>query len=210
MTTDRVTRTALWLAFGASAVLLARFAWDFSVAFPALALPFCALVAGALWLAVANLRSPKSGGGAPGAVGYALLALVPLAFLASSLGCTGLALEGCSPFCTFVKLVWVPLVAVACAVYAATRRAAALAAVAAMAVVPLAPHCVCYNAANAWWIDTIGRSPVCYAWGTAVTVVALSSVRSGARRLASQAACGAVVCGALAFFVGHHYFQFPW
>ena len=209
MRVDRTLRDAMWLAFAASAVLLARFAWDFSAAFPLLAVPFCLLVAGTLGLAAANLRAPASAT-RTGAAGYALLALVPLAFLASSLGCTGLALEGCSPFCTFVKLVWVPLIASACALYAATRRPFALAAVAAMAIVPLAPHCVCYNAANAWWIDTIGRSPVCYAWGTTVSVLAVSSLRSGARTLASLAACGAVVGGALAFFVGHHYFQFPW
>ncbi len=79
-----------------------------------------------------------------------------------------------------------------------------------MALVPLVPHCDCYNAANGWWIDTIGASPVCYTWGTAVTALAVSSLRSGSRALASLAVAGAIVGGALTFFVGHHYFHFPW
>jgi hypothetical protein len=200
----------LALALAACAVLLARFAFDFSRAYPLLALPFCVLVAAALLLAVANLRREPADAARPGVTGYLLLALVPLAFLASSLGCTGLSFEGCSPFCTFVKTVWVPLLAVTCLAYALTRHRAALTAVAAMSLVPLAPHCVCYNAANAWWIDTIGASPVCYAWGTTVGVIAVSSLHTGARVWPSLGVSGAVVGGALAFFVGHHYFQFPW
>jgi hypothetical protein len=135
---------------------------------------------------------------------------VPLAFLASSLGCTGLAAAGCTPFCTFVKLVWIPLLACACLAFALTGRHGALVTVAAMSLVPLVPHCLCYNAANGWWIDSIGASPVCYAWGTTVSVIAVSSLGTGSRRFASLAVCGAVVGGALTFFVGHHYFHFPW
>ena len=206
-----MARLVLTVALGAVTVLLARFAWDFSVAFPVLAAPFCLLVAAALGLAAANLRAgARSDGGGPHWTRVALLALVPLAFLASSLGCTGLAAAGCSPFCTFVKLVWVPLLAVACVAAAATRARGAIAVVAAMSLVPLAPHCVCYNAANGWWIDTIGASPVCYAWGTTVATLAGSALLAGRRELASLAVCGAIVGGALSFFVGHHYFHVPW
>lgn len=206
---DRILRLALWLAIAASAILLVRFAYDFSTEFPLLALPFCLLVALTLGLTVLNARE-RAVEPRVGITSYGLLALVPLAFVASSLGCTGLAAAGCTPFCTFIKLVWIPLVAGACVAYAITRHTAALVAVAAMALVPLVPHCDCYNAANGWWIDTIGASPVCYAWGTAVSALAVSSLRSERRSVASLALAGAIVGGALTFFVGHHYFRFPW
>jgi hypothetical protein len=201
-------RAAAWVAWGACAALLVRFAVDFSGEYALLAVPFCGLVVAALGLGAANLRAPAGDG--PGrALRWGLAAAVPLAFLAASLGCMGLAVEGCSPFCTFVKLVWIPLLAGAAAAAASGRRWA-LVALPVAALVPLAPHCVCYNAANAWWIDLIGVSPTCYTWGAMVTVVAASSLGTGARPVVSLLLSGAVVGGALAFFVGHHYFHFPW
>jgi hypothetical protein len=190
-------------------VLLVRFAFDFSTEFVWLAVPFCLLVASSLGLAAANLLAEPS----PEphrAVRAGLAALVPLAFVAASLGCMGLTVDGCSPFCTFVKLVWIPLVAILAAATAVTRRWWLLAALSAAAIVPLWPHCICYNAANGWWIDRLGASPTCYTWGTMVTVVAVSALGTGARPVASLLLSGAIVGGALTFFVGHHYFHFPW
>ena len=202
-------RIVAWVAWAACAVLLGRFAVDFSLEFVWLAVPFCLLVAASLGLAAANLAAARSPEPLP-AVRAGLAALVPLAFVAASLGCMGLTLDGCSPFCTFVKLAWIPLAAVLAAAAAATRRAWLLAALSAAAVVPLWPHCICYNAANGWWIDLLGASPTCYTWGTMVTVIAVSTLGSGARSLASLLLSGAIVGGALTFFVGHHYFHVPW
>ena len=46
-----------------------------------------------------------------------------------------------------------------------------------MSFVPLVPHCVCYNVGNAWWIDRLGASPVCYGWGFVVTMLSLSCLQ---------------------------------
>ena len=206
---ESIWRVAAWVAWAACTVLLGRFAVDFSTEFVWLAAPFCLLVVAALGLSAANLVARPAP--APSPVVRALLAaLVPLAFVAASLGCMGLTLDGCSPFCTFVKLAWIPLAAVLAAACAATRRWWLLAALSAAAVVPLWPHCICYNAANGWWIDRLGASPTCYTWGTMVTVIAVSALGAGARPVASLLLSGAIVGGALTFFVGHHYFHFPW
>ena len=139
-----------------------------------------------------------------------LLAAIPLGFLASSLGCMGLSLLGCSPFCTFVKLAWIPLLSIVCAIYFFVGKPAWLTAIAVMSFVPLFPHCVCYNVGNAWWIDRIGVSPLCYGWGFVVSVIAVSALRRGDRLWASVVTCAVIITGATGFFVAHHYFHFPW
>jgi hypothetical protein len=133
----------------------------------------------------------------------ALQAAVPLSFLASALGCTGLEWQGCTVFCTAVKLGWPPLLAILM-----WRRAwfwtVALAAVAVL------PHCVCRNPVNNWWIDHLGASPLCYAWGLAVTVIAVRTLAGRRNPLLPLLACYGVIAGATAFFIGHFYFRFPW
>jgi hypothetical protein len=86
-----------------------------------------------------------------------------------------------------------------------------LLAITVMSLVPLYPHCVCYNAANAWWIDRLGASPECYVWGLMASVVAVGGLCAGGKRsLVSAVVSWSIIGGALAFFVGHHYFGFPW
>ena len=200
-----------------SAVLLIRFAIDFSQGMKWwLALPFCALVLITLGVGAANvfgavrtdrvdtLRPPRD------LKQVFLLIAIPVGFLASSLDCTGLSLQGCSPFCSFVKLAWIPIIVGVCTVYVVTGTNGWLTAIAAMSFVPLVPHCVCYNVGNSWWIDRIGLSPLCYGWGFVVSVVAISAVRRGSNFLLSLGICFAIVAGACAFFLAHHYFEFPW
>ena len=140
----------------------------------------------------------------------ALLLSVPLGYLASSLDCTGLAARGCAPFCTFVKVAWVPLVVAAALLYLRTGRDAILLLMTAMFFVPLVPHCVCGNGANAWWIREVGASPQCYLWGFAASLLAVTSLYEGAWRRLSLAACYAIVVGAVSISVGHHYLHLPW
>jgi hypothetical protein len=199
------------------AILLGRFAFDFSREYPLFAVPFCALVVVALGLASLNAFAGNErtylrfiSGPAQRVARPILIALVPVGFLASSLDCTGLALEGCTPFCTFVKLIWVPLIAVVCFVYWARRRAGLVALLLVMSLVPLFPHCVCDNVANRWWIETIGASPECYTWGATGSVLALSALRNDDRLWPTVGVCAAIVAGSLAFFVAHHYFHYPW
>ena len=197
-----------------SAVLLIRFAIDFSREMRWwLAAPFCLLVVIAIVTATANIIGPtKFESTTHASVGERawLLAAIPSGFLSSSLGCTGLSLHGCSPFCTFVKLIWIPLIAAVCMSYFFARKRAWLTAIVLMSFVPLAPHCVCYNLGNAWWIEHLGVSPLCYGWGFIVSLIALSALLKARGLLSSLAICFAIVAGSTAFFLAHHYYHFPW
>ena len=79
-----------------------------------------------------------------------------------------------------------------------------------MGFVPLWPHCLCFNVGNGWWIERVGASPTCYAWGFAASLVALGALGAGRREWLSLLVNGAIIGGATAFFVGHHYFHYPW
>ncbi|HSB12096.1 MAG TPA: hypothetical protein VLM38_21600 [Blastocatellia bacterium] len=178
-----------------------------------LALPFALLILATLGVAATNVFGEATNQKERpnrGPTRLLLLAATPLGFLASSLGCSGLELEGCSSFCTFVKLVWIPLIAIGCVAYALAGRRELVTMICLMSFVPLFPHCVCYNVGNAWWIDLIGASPVCYAWGFAVSVVGVAVLRQDARPWPSLAVSFIVIGGATGFFVSHHYFKFPW
>jgi hypothetical protein len=194
-----------------SALLLARFAIDFTMQSNLLlAAPFWALVVAALAVAFWNMIGGPGLNSLPKTARILLLAATPLAFFASSLDCTGLSVEGCSPYCTFIKTVWVPLIAVASAAYFFTGRDWLLLVVSVMSFAPLVPHCVCYNPGNGWWIEHIGASPVCYSWGFAASVICVGALRKARRAWPSLLVCGAIIGGSTAFFVAHHYFRFPW
>jgi len=217
-----IQRSILILGLGLSALLLGKFAVDFLAQYRVLGVPFALLVLATAIVGASNLFRRSSIAGSesvaqsrvkPGweAAGRLLLiTAVPLGFLASSLDCTGLSLTGCTGFCTFVKDVWIPMIALGAITYLITASRAVLLSMSAMSFLPIVPHCVCFNVANAWWIEHIGASPECYSWGLAVSVVALSSVAYGVNRWASVLLCYSIIAGSSAFFVGHHYFHFPW
>jgi len=211
----KIVRPLIFVAWVISALLLLRFAIDFNAMGLLMAVPFWALVVFALIVMGVNALSgtPASIRGVDigeRRIRAALLMSAPIAFLASSLDCTGLSLRGCTPFCTFIKLVWIPLVALACAVYYITRDNRGLAALAIISLVPTVPHCSCYNVANAWWIDHIGASPECYCWGFVVSSLVVGSLYSGKRYLITLVVALLIIGGSMGFFVGHHYFGFPW
>lgn len=209
-----VQRLLLYTGFAAAAVLLLRFAVDFGAEMNLfLALPFWLLVVAALAVYLLNLiKRPKEEEShlQAKAVRALLLASIPLAFIASSLDCTGLSLAGCSGFCTFVKMIWIPLLALGCAACFLTNRKWLLLVITIMSFAPLAPHCVCYNAGNAWWIDHAGASPTCYAWGFTVSMISISGMYNRAGQWASLAVGYAIIAGATSFFITHHYLHFPW
>lgn len=210
-------RIVFALAWIVAAALLLRFAYDFTAAFwpaggarSALVPAFWALLAATLAVSAATILGARSGEPESSSLAGTLLrASVPAAFLASSLDCTGLSLEGCSATCTALRWLGVPLLAAAMLLpYPARRRAGPL--ILAFAAIGLVPHCICENPANTWWVASFGASPMCYAWGFAAALVALSAESSGARPLPSLIVNGAIVVGALAFFVGHHFLRYPW
>lgn len=198
-----------------SALLLLRFAIDFNAQGLMLAIPFWALVVFALIVMGVNAfsgttASTRENRSADRRIRTVLLISAPIAFLGSSLDCSGLSLRGCTPFCTVIKLVWIPLIAVACAVYYITRDHRSLAVLSAISLVPLVPHCSCYNVANAWWIDLAGASPECYAWGFVVTSLVVGSLAAGRRYSITLVVALLIIGGSMGFFVAHHYFKFPW
>jgi hypothetical protein len=204
----------LWTALGITALLLSRFALDFSNELTStLAVPFWALVAATLGVALANLlvsRRTNSPDELSSRTRAMLLAAIPLGFLASSLDCTGLSLSGCTPFCTFIKTIWIPLIAIACVAEYILRSAPLRLAITVMAFVPMIPHCLCFNVGNGWWIERLGASPMCYVWGLAVSVVAMSAMTSRKHILVSLGVVVTIIAGATGFFISHHYFHFPW
>ena len=197
-----------------AAVLLIRFALDFAREMtPLLAVPFWALVFAALSIAAANLflsKNSKRGDERAGNNRAIILLAIPLGFLASTLDCMGLTLEGCTAYCTFIKLVWIPIIALACAAYVITRKAWLITAIAIMSFAPLVPHCVCYNPGNGWWIDRLGASPVCYGWGFVVSMISTGALRPGALFRPAIGVSYAIITGAIGFFITHHYLHFPW
>ena len=196
-----------------ASVFLLRFAIDFSTQMaPLLAVPFWLLVMVTLLVAAASLRrvskdSPRES--ARQARPFLLLA-IPLGFIASSLSCMGLTLEGCSRGCSIIKFAVIPALALTCAAYYFGHREWMLTVILALSFAALVPHCLCYNVGNGWWIDRIGASPICYVWGFAVTLVSVGALRAGRLVLPSLALCASIIGGSLAFFVSHHFFHFPW
>jgi hypothetical protein len=210
---EKLQRGVLLAGLLLSSLLLIKFAVDFSAGMSILlAAPLWLLVLVALAIGFSNLfvRRPNHPSPLSRKSRLLLLAAMPLAFLASSLDCTGLSLMGCSPYCTFIKTTWIPLIAVASVVYFFVARGWLLFVISLMSFAPLVPHCICYNIGNGWWIERLGASPVCYVWGFVVSLISIGALLNAQRVWPSIVISGAIICGALGFFVAHHYFQFPW
>ena len=214
MSLDNIQRALLWVAIVIAAILLVRFAIDFTTEMSGLlAAPFWLLTIAALSVALKNmvrasradLRIPLSRGKRA-----LLLAMIPLGFLASSLDCAGLDLTGCSPFCAIIRTIWIPAVAIGCVGYFFTGSKYLILGISAMIFAPLWPHCVCFNAGNGWWIERIGASPTCYAWGFIAGVISLSALSFSRKAWPSILVNAAIISGATIFFVSHHYFHYPW
>lgn len=206
-----------WLVLiTAAAVLIVytRGTYDFSRFEPLVAVPVWLVFLGTFWLVATNLLTAFRGTETANAAGwwsrFALVAAIPVGLLASGLDCTGASLSGCSPVCSFLIKIWTPLVALAAAAYVVTGRPWLLTAVTAMCLVFLVPNCRCYNPMNSWWLHRLRLSPACFAASLWVGVIAITALSW--RRLVPLAAvaCWLINTILLGFFVGHHYFQFPW
>jgi hypothetical protein len=211
---NRAIGILLLASVAASAVLLVRFAISFFGEGLFLAAPLAVLAAATLTLAgaeaVAASRANLVSETARGIKKGIMLGMIPLAFLGSSLGCSGLAPRGCTPFCTFIKLIWIPAIALAAITYYFISKTWLLFVVALMAWVPMVPHCACYNVVNGWWIDRIGKSPECYVWAFVVSAILIGTLQSGRYVAPALVISTLVVGGSLTFFVSHHYFHYPW
>jgi hypothetical protein len=217
MTANKLQRLLFWTAWSTAALLLGRFVIDFIKEMPALlAAPFVLLVVVALGVAAILIIAGENSEPTRQRTQSARLAItllllsVPLGFLASSLDCTGLSLSGCTPFCSFIKVIWIPVLALGSLAYAIKGSTGLLGVVLLLSFVPLAPHCQCFNVGNGWWIERLGASPTCYAWGFAASLIALAALRAGRREWLAVLVNSAIIGGATAFFISHHYFHFPW
>jgi hypothetical protein len=216
MEMERMQRPVLAAGLLVAMILLGRFAIDFSLEMPLLlSVPFVLLVLCALAVAAWNisrlLQTPEaSRPPIDRATRVALLAFIPLGFWAASLDCSGLSWQGCTPFCTFIKIVWIPALAVLALLTVFIERDGLLLLINVMAFVPLWPHCQCFNPGNGWWIERLGASPMCYVWGFVVALIAVSAIKSRAQIWVSLLIGGAILSGAFGFFIAHHYFHFPW
>ena len=203
----------LVLALLVAAALLIRFTIDFYQEMALwLAIPFSLLVAASLLVVILNLR----GGRGKAAVDLTkpvrglLFATIPLGFLGSTLDCSGLAPAGCTPYCTLIKLGLIPLLALICLLGFFRPSGGLLILLTLLSFATLVPHCVCTNVGNGWWIGRLGASPMCYVWGFTVTLIAVGALWRGRLAVSSLLVNAAIIGGAAAFFVGHHFFHFPW
>lgn len=139
-----------------------------------------------------------------------LLMAVPLGMLACALSCMGVDLHACHPICGFLTHVAIPLTAVLAAVSALVPRVTLRLALTGLCLVFLIPNCHCYNYVNARWIDLLGLSPVCFAPGVLASILAIWPLHTGRGFWSSIVAAYLIVAGSMSFFIGHHYFHFPW
>ncbi len=135
---------------------------------------------------------------------------IPVGLLGSVVDCMGLSFHGCSPVCAGLTWFVAPAVGLLALLggWSGARgwRVSALA----LAFVLLVPNCRCRNPVNVFWIDFLGLSPACFLSGFAVAMVALGALSTGRFTRISLALAWSTNAMLAAFFVGHHYFDWPW
>ncbi len=207
-------RAVLYLGLLISTCLLVRFAFDFShfnkTLFAAMSLLLTAAIVIAAWNILTESNGQSTRTVAEDEARALLLVAIPVGLLTSSLDCTGLALRGCTSYCTFVKLILIPLSALMSYLSFQTGRNIFLVLALLVASGALVPHCLCYNPANGWWIDNVGASPQCYLWGFVGALISVSALLKGGGLWLSVSICYVIISGSFSFFIAHHYFQFPW
>jgi hypothetical protein len=210
----------LAIGLGVATILLARFAYDFARRMhPLLGIPGALLAMGAIVACGATMFGKSGESPRDKRIVAASLFAIPCGFIASALDCAGLSIEGCGwgvrevAFCTIVKVGILPAMLVLGTAWAITKRRWILGLVVIVGMVTLVPHCVCRNPVNVWWIETLGASPMCFGWGFVNTVLSVGVLSGRGRRAGMLLSLGvsyASAGGSFAFFIGHHYFHFPW
>ena len=197
-----------------AAVLLGRLAWDLGGLGPWLAVPIWIFYASFLVLGSAHALSALRGKevGAPSSTvkRVALGVVIPVSFLASMLDCMGLAFVGCTSTCGFLMQIWAPFVGVLAVAHVLTGRRGILVVMNAAILLFVVPNCLCSNPINRPWIELLGQSPACYAGSFGVSLVALGALWSGKWTAPSIVVTWLATLAMLAFFVGHHFYDYPW
>lgn len=204
----------LLFALLVSSVLLGRLTLDLSALAVVLAIAIWGFYLGFLAVAGANtalaLRRSRSTRELGTRARLALALAVPCAYLASVLDCMGLSFHGCTSACSVLTRGVAPVVGGLVVLYGFTAKQGFLVGALALSFGLLVPNCVCYNPVNAFWIDLWGRSPACFGGSFGVTLLAISALHTRRFVVPSLVLAWGVVIAMLAFFVGHHYFDYPW
>jgi hypothetical protein len=214
MQATRPIALLLSLGFLVSVVLLGKLTNDLGGLDPRFFYPAWAMFLFAFGIAGWNILAILEGRTAsepPRGGARALLVLaIPFAYVASVLDCMGLSITGCTDVCNALMRFATPAIILLSLCYLGTGMRAFLILLSVVPFAFLVPNCECRNPINSDWIDWLGRSPACFASSFGVTIIALSALHSGRRVTASIVACWTIVLGMLAFFVGHHYYHYPW
>ncbi len=213
----RTSRASGWLLLAGlllAGVLLGRLVLDLVELQPVFGALAAAFYVGMLLHVGANsvtlLRGSPRADSVSARSRIALAAAIPVALFSSALDCMGIELSGCTTECSVLIRGVAPAVALLALLHAFTGGAAWLVAALALAFSLLYPHCVCRNPVNAWWMDLMGRSPACLSSSFAVILIAGSSLAARRRTAIALFLSWGVIGVLIAFWVGHHYFDFPW
>ena len=200
----------------AASALLAAATYDFAVQFRWLAIGPATLFAAILSVAIRNtLAVARSGASVtlPKPSQRALLVFaIPAGFLASSLGCMGMELAGCTPTCNTLTRGAIPLTLVAAIAYmfAPRGRGWLLLLLTCVSLLFLIPNCRCDNVINHRWINLLGQSPACFSLGVTIAMTSVAALSTGRRVWFSAGLAWAAVGACFSFFIAHHMFHFPW
>ena len=213
----RIVAGLLALGLLGASILVLRLALDFTRLAPAIgvlvwifAVAFLTLVGTQLLLAWRRGDRASPEGELTARTRLGLCLAVPFALAGAQLDCMGTLLEGCTPTCRTLSTVVAPAMALAAVVHGLFGWWSALLGLLALSFPLLVPNCNCRNPVNAFWIDELGRSPACYASSFAVTLVVVSALATRRLIVPSLALAWGTVAVLMVFFVGHHFFDWPW
>ncbi len=203
----------LGVSYLAALVLLGKLTSDLGELDPLFTYPAWGVFLFAFGIAGANVLRAWRGGPArevPRWARAALVLAIPTAFVASVLDCMGLSFLGCTDLCNVFARVGTPALALLAFVHYFTADRVTLGLLTTLPLVFLYPNCLCRNPINRDWIDWLGQSPACFGSAFGASLIALAALHGGALVRLSVVATWTIVVGMLAFFVGHHYYDYPW
>jgi hypothetical protein len=197
----------------ATTLLLAVATYDFAIQFRWLALPPAAMFVAILWTGISNTLNAARARELvvqPVWKQVVLAGAIPCGFLASSLGCMGIELAGCTTMCNLLTRGAIPLTFIIAIVYVLAPRAWLLMLLACASLVFLIPNCRCDNVINHRWIHLLGLSPACFSLGVTIAMTSIAAISTGRRFWISAGLGWSAVSACFAFFIAHHYFDYPW
>ena len=197
----------------ATTLLFAVATYDFAIQFRWLAIPPALLFIAILYTGISNtLTAARTSQALPRSIGPRILltTAIPFGFLASSLGCMGIQLAGCTTTCNLLTRGAIPLTFILALTYIFFPRRWLLTLIASASVIFLIPNCSCDNVINHRWIHLLGLSPACFSLGVTIAMTSIAAISTGRRFWISALLAWSAVSACFTFFIAHHYFDYPW